>query len=399
MSYNLNLPFSRNLIIGGDSTTNPHQIMFYGGIYMNNYTIICPGNRTSQNTQIGGADVWRIQYQIDTAGGPDFSYIHSNVSLDGKSTNSFMIVCNTANTNIQATTVARYHQWVEQNRLGPIMGKANTTDTLTLSFWVSSPNTGNHSVSFHSPAGDRSYVATYQVYANDTPQFVKITIPADNQNYSNAWYYSANNIARDGVIGKGLGVSFPLCIGSSYLTANTNQWQNGTYFAANTGNPNMMHAAGKVFKFDKVQLERGSYATPFEDLPLDVVYMLCKRYIRVMSGGSHAPLGGGILGLSGNLINGVFGYGYGYGTTNSICWHPFDVYMRVPPTVVYNGSGFYLGGYGGGAPHIGGANNFGINQTGFSCQYSLDSPINADAARFPYIGDTTSWIYCDAGLA
>jgi hypothetical protein len=142
-------------------------------------------------------------------------------------------------------------------------------NTFTLSFWVRSPKTGIHCVSFRSNLATASYVTEYTILAANTWEYKTITVTGGiNASIGGPW---------DTTNGLGMAVSFPLATGSTRQTATTDAWVAGD-FQATAAAVNCMDTIGNVFAITGVQLERGAVATPFEHRPIGTEFELCQRY-------------------------------------------------------------------------------------------------------------------------
>jgi hypothetical protein len=114
----------------------------------------------------------------------------------------------------------------------------------TLGFWVKSPVTGIHCVSFRnqgSGAGtfaspfvpDRSYIKEYTIAAINTWEFQVFTIPVDDS--SGTWNYDT---------GMGLAVTWTLAAGTTWQTT-SETWATGNFLATS----NQVNAVGVVGSF------------------------------------------------------------------------------------------------------------------------------------------------------
>lgn len=144
--------------------------------------------------------------------------------------------------------------------------------TFTLSFWVKSPRTGTHCVSFRNGVADLSRVETYQITTADTWEFKTITVtgglPA-----TGTW---------DWANGLGLNVAFALAVGSNYQTT-AGAWNSGN-FLGTSAQANCVQSTNATFALTGVQLEVGTVATPFEHRAYETELSRCRRYTHVFSG-------------------------------------------------------------------------------------------------------------------
>lgn len=242
----------RNLLIGGDFTTNPWQRgTTFAAIATAGYS----------------ADRWRVDYV--TAGA--VSVIKTDdaptIAQAGISTlHCLHIDVTTADASLAATDYFVVGQRIEgltSAFLG--YGQAGAT-TVTLSFWVKSSLTGIHCVAVRNSAADRSYVAEYNVSAADTWERKTITIPGDT---TGTW------LATNGI---GLNVTWALAAGTDFH-GTADEWQAGD-FVATDNQVNLLADVAYNFKLALVQLNVGDEAAPFDVVPFDNILQQCERYFQ-----------------------------------------------------------------------------------------------------------------------
>jgi len=176
---------------------------------------------------------------------------------------SYKVDVTTADASIAAGEYAIIVQRIEGYNLRDLIGQ-----TFTLSFWVKSPKTGTHCVSFRNSGGNRSYVLEYTVSAANTWEYKTLTvtgglITAGTWNWTN---------------GIGLNVFFTLATGSTFQTT-AGAWQTGN-FIGTSSQVNCMDSTANDFFLTGVQLEIGPVATPFERRPIGTEFALCQRYFQ-----------------------------------------------------------------------------------------------------------------------
>ena len=93
---------------------------------------------------------------------------------------------------------------------------------VTLGFWVRSPKTGIHCVSFRNSGKDRSYVSEYTISVADTWEYKTITILLDNT--AGTWDY---------LNGAGLRIAFAHAVGSTFQTTK-DTWQTGDFMGTSS---------------------------------------------------------------------------------------------------------------------------------------------------------------------
>jgi len=181
-----------------------------------------------------------------------------------------------ADASIAAAEVINISQRIEGWNIRDLTGK-----TFTLSFWVKSPKTGTHCVSFANTGYDRSYVATYTVNAANTWEYKSVTVTG-GLTTAGTWNYDT---------GIGLDVRWALAAGTNLHTT-AGAWQTGN-FVATSAQVNCVDTAGNIFCLTGVQLEVGSVATPFEHRHYGLELMLCQRYYYKTYHSVYAPVASG----------------------------------------------------------------------------------------------------------
>jgi len=171
----------------------------------------------------------------------------------------------TADTLIAAGDFYTITQRVE----GPRAAAAGFGDadarSLTLSFWVRSPDTGAHDLAIRNSALDRAYVTTYTIAVADTWEFKVITIPGDT---TGTWLKTSGAV--------GLHISFPLGVGLTY------HGTTGTWEAANdlgvSGSATVIDDAASNFYLAEPKVEIGESATDYVPEHPAETELRCLRY-------------------------------------------------------------------------------------------------------------------------
>ena len=181
-------------------------------------------------------------------------------------------------------------------------GSASAAD-ITLSFWVRSSLTGTFSGGLGNNALNRSYVFTYSIPTANTWTKISVTIAGDT---GGTW--TVNNTI-------GLNVRFSLGMGSTY-SSTAGSWQTGSYYAA-TGSVSVVGTLSATFYITGVQVEIGSIATPFEQIPFSLSVQFCQRYYWTQTTAQYAAY----------LVQ-----------NDSIFWtSPYSVTMRIAPSITSTG--------------------------------------------------------------
>jgi hypothetical protein len=280
---------NRNVIIGGDFTTNPWQ-RGTSGFTAYDYS----ADRWSTTGLQDGA------YTIaKTADAPTASqagvYTAHCLHLD----------VTTADASLAAGQHLRFFQPIEgfnAARFG--FGQASTR-YITVSFWHKHTKTGTNCVALTNSAANRSIRAEYTQSVSDTWEKAEITFPVDT---TGTWLYDN---------GIGLYLIFSIAEGTNFHgTADT--WS-ADYKPATANQVNNLDNVANNFKIALVQLEAGPQATDFEARDAGTELALCQRYYERIDG-DNSFAAAGWAGSS------TFGYGIVH----------FKETMRVHPTLSYS---------------------------------------------------------------
>jgi len=245
--YNAPNKSSKNIIMGGDFTTNPWQ---------RGTSFVSPVINTNVADRfawaVNGTAVVTITKNADSP-----TAAQSGVF----STSCLQIAVTTADTVIAATDFSFLRQRIEGYDFCNIAQR-----NFTLSFWVNFNKTGIYCINVRNSAGDRSFVSEFTVNSINT--WEKKTINISPSPTAGTWNYTN---------GIGLEVDFVLMAGSTFSTATLNVWQTGNFFAS-TNQVNGVDSNTNIFKFALIQIEAGDKATPFEQISAENVLLNCQRY-------------------------------------------------------------------------------------------------------------------------
>ena len=230
----------------------------------------------------------------------------------------------TTSASLSSGSQTRLEQRVEAQNLQHLKYNTSAAETLTLSFWVKSAQTGVHIAALNqSDASTNTHIsATYTVSSANTWEYKTVSFVGN----------TGEAIANDN--GLGLRVMFVLASGTDFTSGSNNAWGTSANQAPNIAN-NFLDTIGNTFQITGVQLEVGSVATPFEHRSYGEELALCQRYYTKSYGQGVNPGTATIDGSVGR--HGVAGTGTtGEMFTSTV----FKVEMRGVPTVLaYDTSG------------------------------------------------------------
>jgi len=223
--------------------------------------------------------------------------------------NSFKLACTTANASPAAGAVLRIAQPIEGQNLQSIRKGTASAQTLTLSFWVASFQTGTFICELVDNDNSRSVSKAYTVNASNTWEYKTITFPADTTG------------VFDNDANESLSVNWWVGAGSTY-TSGTLQTTWGTLTSANraVGQTNGASSTSNRWNMTGAQLTVGSVATPFQFNSYADDLRACQRYYYRIKAEAISQF----LSLSGQC----------YSTTGAIVYRNYPVTMRMTPTAL-----------------------------------------------------------------
>jgi hypothetical protein len=177
-------------------------------------------------------------------------------------TNSLLFTAGTG--SINAADVPAIQQFIEGFNVADLGWGSSAAQAITISFWVRSSLTGNFGLSLRNSAGNRTYVATFNIAAANTFEAKSITVPGDT---SGTWL--TDN-------GRGIVVQWDMGIGTTNSIAASSTW--GSFGTGLTDGVKLTQNTGATFYLTGVQLEPGTVATPFERRSYGQELALCQRY-------------------------------------------------------------------------------------------------------------------------
>nr|AOE13328.1 hypothetical protein [uncultured bacterium] len=225
-------------------------------------------------------------------------------------TNSLKATVTTADSSIASGSSYRIQQMVEGYNMADLNWGTSDAQSVSLSFWVRSSQTGTFGGSVGNGDFNRFNVFSYTISSANTWEYKTVTIAGDT---SGTWV--TNNTL-------GLRLNFSLGAGSTLL-ASAGSWGSSTKEGV-TGQTNVIATNSATFYVTGVQLEANTTATPFENLQYGTQLELCQRYYQQYGSSSVTPIGAGVW----------------FTTTQVLGLLTFPVIMRTAPTITTTGTGW-----------------------------------------------------------
>lgn len=237
----------KNIIIGGDFTTNPFQ---RGTIFTPIANNGFPADRFKY-LQTGGMV---LKSSVQTALPP-------TVAQAGIFINKYVRLEVTTGSALGVSDKVAFSQIIEGYDWSRIAQRQ-----FTISFWIRSSITGTFNVSFRNDGPDRSYVTEFTIDVINTWEKKEITIAASPA--AGTWDYE-----------NGIGARFEISMGAgtNLQTTTLDAWQTGD-FVASTSQTNFAATTTNTIDFAAIQIEEGEKATRFEVRHFSDELAMCQRY-------------------------------------------------------------------------------------------------------------------------
>jgi hypothetical protein len=241
----------RNLLINGDMQIAQRNTSVTG--------ITTGEYRTADRWYffVSSAGTWTMNVESSAPTGTEFR-------------NSSNVICTTADSSLSAGDELAIIQNIEGfNCQGIKKGTANA-ESITVSFWAKSSNTGTFICELRDEDNTRQISKSYTINTSGTWERKTITFPPD----------TTGQFGNDN--GSSLRLFMWLAAGSNFSsgTLNSSAWASSTNANRVVGQLNLANAVGNYLAITGVQLEIGTVATPYEQLPYQIELALCQRYFQ-----------------------------------------------------------------------------------------------------------------------
>lgn len=181
--------------------------------------------------------------------------------------NSCNLICTTADSSLGAGDNAALQQRFEGLNLQQIKKGTANAESVTVSFWVKSSNTGTFICEMFDDDNQRQCSQSYTISTAGTWERKTITFPADttgrfdNDNNRSLYFY------------------FWLVAGTTFSSGTLNtSWASNTNANRAVGQFNLAGNINNYIAITGVQMELGTVATPFEMRSYQQELALCQRY-------------------------------------------------------------------------------------------------------------------------
>lgn len=213
----------------------------------------------------------------------------------------------TASTSPAAGSYWLISQGIEGSSIASLRWGTGGAQPITVSFWVKCSITGTFSIALQNHNNTRSYIAPFTINAANVGEYKTLVIPGDG-----AGTWNTDNT---------LGMLFNIvpAVGTTRQTA-AGVWTAGNFFGF-PGQTQLVQTNGANMELSGLQLEIGTIATAFEELPTQVALALCQRHAYVITG------------------NGLWCPGQALGASTVAGAMIFPVNMRTTPIAIFNAIG------------------------------------------------------------
>jgi hypothetical protein len=271
------------------------------------------------------ADRWRISL---SSAGTWTSNVDSSGPANTEFRNSANVVCTTADSSLAAGDFFIFNQELEGQNVQGIKKGTSAAESLTVSFYVKSSNTGTYICEFVDADNARQISKSYTIDTANTWEKKTITIPPD----TTGLFDNDNALS--------LRLFFWLAAGTTFTsgTPNDSAWASNVNANRAVGQLNLANLSGNYWAVTGIQLETGEVATPFEMRSIGQELALCQRYYEKSYNVDVAP---GTATSAGR----IFAYGSTDGIGNVGHQIKFSAFKRTSPTMTYYTDGGTLGSW------------------------------------------------------
>lgn len=183
------------------------------------------------------------------------------------------LICTTANTSLPAAAITGFQQRFEGRNIQSIKKGTSSAESITVSFWAKSSNTGTYIANLYDNDNTRSCSKSYTINTANTWEKKTITFPPD----TTGQFDNDENLS--------LYLILFLAAGTDYSSGTLNTtWASATNANRGVGQLNLANLAGNYWAVTGVQLETGTVATPYEWMNYGTELSLCQRYFELYDG-------------------------------------------------------------------------------------------------------------------
>jgi hypothetical protein len=242
-----------------------------------------------------------------------------NVESSGPANTEFRssanLVCTTADSSLAAGDLFNFLQSFEGQNVQGIKKGTSAAESLTVSFYVKSSNTGTYICEFFDGDNTRQISKSYTINTANTWEKKTITIPPD----------TTGLLDNDNAVS--LTLIFWLAAGSDRTSGalNSSAWASTTTANRAVNQLNLANASGNYWAVTGIQLETGTVATPFEMRNIGQELALCQRYYNKTYNSSVVPGTSTSVGAVGGTATGQL--------NRPIPYRAFPVEMRTTPSI------------------------------------------------------------------
>lgn len=267
---------NRNLIINGAMQVAQRNTSVTG--------ITSGGYRTADRwyLAVGSAGTWTMNVESVAPSNTEFR----------KSAN---VICTTADSSLGASDSMNFRQFFEGLNVQTIKKGTSAAESLTLSFWVKSSNTGTYICELYDEDNSRQISKSYTIDVADTWEKKTITVPPD----------TTGQLDNDNE--NSFTLQMWLAAGSNFTsgTLNSSAWASSTNANRAVGQLNLANRVGNYLAWTGVQLETGTVATPYEWLDYGTELAKCQRYFQSINTGILTGIGNGAA-TTASVVNEAF---------------------------------------------------------------------------------------------
>lgn len=331
-----NFPSNRNLIIGGDFTSNPWQ---------RGTSFIAPADN----------DYTADMFNWTTVGTGVVSILKTADAPTVAEAGVFTTHCMEVDVTTPDMSIGAADRYAVAYRMEGYDWAHIAQRPSVLSFWVKSTKIGTYCVGLGNLGLDRSFIAEYTVSGSNVWEFKEILIEASPS--AGTWDYTNDT---------GLRIRWSLAMGTDFQ--GVTGWQTGNLLST-ANQVNAMDSNSNSFKLALIKIENGITVTPYELQNEADVLNQCQRYF-FKTYAINTNIG----------TSTTAGSKGGYAVTTDVeltaCFTRLLVRMRTTPTVTW----YSTTGASGNVRLLTSATNAAVTSTAFAGETSVGFPVLTSAA-------------------
>lgn len=206
--------------------------------------------RSTSNTSVTTQEYQMDRWQAAMSGLGTWTHEQStDVPAGSGFPNSAKLTCTTADASPAIADYKIFRQWITGRNCTTLLKGTASAETIYLSFWVKSNNTGTYILEIYDADNTRSIARSFTVDVTDTWEYKTISFPGD----------TTGTLVADNT--QGLAIGFWLGAGTNYTSGTLNtSWATNTNANRAVGITNLAASVSNYINFTGIQMETGGFS-------------------------------------------------------------------------------------------------------------------------------------------